>query len=110
MWLNFLHHGDLTQLGGRSSAATDVRPGPTAEPDFDVQTALWSGRASCCEAKPAVLVIMPPEIGQHQPTELLLCWQHYQASQHSLAVARTTAALARGRAASEPVWLTAVSA
>jgi hypothetical protein len=110
MWQNILHRGVSIQVAGRTSAAVEVTQCTTTEPEFDVQAALWSGRACCCPAKPAVLVIMPPETGWQQPTELLLCWEHYRASQRSLAAARATAALAHVTAPSETVWPSAVSA
>lgn len=93
MWLNFLHHSDSIQIGSRPSAVMAVAPCAITEPEFDVQAALRCGRACCCPAKPAVLVIMPPKTGRQQPTELLLCWEHYRASQRSLLAGRATAAL-----------------
>jgi hypothetical protein len=110
MWLNILHHGDSTHVGGRFSAPVEDMSYAVGAPEFNVQAALWSGRARCCPAKPAVLVIMPPASGRPQPTELLLCWYHYRASQRSLAAARAMASLADGTAAGDVAWPSGVSA
>jgi hypothetical protein len=83
-----VHPGKPTQIGVRHSAAATQTPRLTAESEIHVQTTIWSGRACCCAAKPAVLVIMPPTAGRPQPTELLLCWEHYRARQRSPAAAR----------------------
>jgi hypothetical protein len=95
MKLNFLHQAEPTQtISASRSAAALPMPDVTVESEAHVQTEIWSGRACCCPAKPVVLVIMPPTAGRPQPTELLLCWQHYLVSQRSLAAARATAHLA----------------
>jgi hypothetical protein len=104
MKLNFVHEGAPTQtIGDRRSAAALPTPNATAESGIHVQAAIWSGRACCCPAKPAVLVIMPPSADRLQPTELLLCWAHYRASQRSLAAARVTAHLADSTPAADPL-------
>jgi hypothetical protein len=110
MLMNLIHRSNSTHIGDlRPTAGTDT-PHATTEPRSDVQVALWSGQACCCPAKPAVLVIMPPTTGRQQPTELLLCWHHYRASQHSLTVARAMAHLADGTPAADTVWPSAVRA
>jgi hypothetical protein len=106
--MGLIHRGSSTQIGDRRPASATNTSHATTEPGSDVQAALWSGRACCCPAKPAVLVIMPPTTGRPQPTELLLCWHHYRASQHSLAVARAMASLADGTPAADAVWPSAI--
>jgi hypothetical protein len=109
MLMNILHRGVSIQIAGQPSVPTADTPCATTEPEFRVQAALWSGRACCCPARPAVLVIMPSAAGRPQPTELLLCWHHYRASQRSLAAARAMASLADGRPAADAAWPPAVS-
>ena len=46
------------------------------------------GRACCCPATPAVLVIMPPGPSRPRSTELLLCGHHYRVSRAALTAAQ----------------------
>lgn len=111
MKLNFLHQGEPTRtIDAKRSAAAMPTSNVTTESATHVQTDIWSGRACCCPGKPAVLVIMPPTAGRPQPTELLLCWQHYIVSQRSLAAARATAHLADSTPAADTPWPSKVRA
>lgn len=111
MKLNFLHQAEPTRtIGTGRSAAAMPTPNVTNGAGTHVQTEIWSGRACCCQAKPAVLVIMPPTVGRPQPTELLLCWQHYHVSQRSLAAARAVAHLADSTPAAHTPWPSTVEA
>jgi hypothetical protein len=110
MRLNVVHPGKPTQIGVRRSSAATQTPRQTAESEIHVQATIWSGRACCCPARPAVLVIMPPTAGRPQPTELLLCWEHYRASQRSPAAARSTAHLSDSTPATEIPWPSKVTA
>jgi hypothetical protein len=47
-----------------------------------------TGRACCCPAAPAVLVIMPPGPSRPRSTELLLCGHHYRVSRAALTAAQ----------------------
>lgn len=69
-----------------------VAAGP-ASTSYDINWhALRSaGRACCCPARPAVVVIMPPGPGRPHPTDLLLCGHHYRVSRKALAVAGAAA-------------------
>ena len=47
----------------------------------------FAGRACCCPAKPAAVVVMPPADGRPYPVDLLLCAHHYRASVGALLAA-----------------------
>lgn len=47
-----------------------------------------AGRACCCPARPAVVVLIPPTPGRPHQTELLLCRHHYLRSRQALTAAR----------------------
>ena len=44
-----------------------------------------AGRACCCPARPAVIVVMPPSQGRTRAADLLLCRHHYNVSRRALA-------------------------
>jgi hypothetical protein len=69
-----------------------VAAGPEATSyDIDWDTLRSAGRACCCLAKPAVVVIMLAGPGRPHPTDLLLCGHHYRVSRKALAAAGAVA-------------------
>lgn len=44
-------------------------------------------RSCCCQARPAVLVLMPATMARPHETDLLLCGHHFRASRRTLAAA-----------------------
>ena len=70
---------------------SETKPLTPALAPIDWRALRLAGHACCCEARPAVAVIMPPAAGRSHPTDLLLCGHHYRQSQ--LALARTGAAV-----------------
>jgi hypothetical protein len=62
---------------------TVVQPG---SPGPEENAAWWAwpletaGRACCCPAIPAAVVVMPPADGRPYPMDLLLCAHHYRSS------------------------------
>ena len=69
-----------------------------------------AGRACCCPAQPAVIVIMPPGPGRPHPTELLLCGHHYRASRHALEAAGAGIFNLDGASLAADIWLLAPAA
>jgi hypothetical protein len=49
-----------------------------------------AGRACCCNAAPAVAVVLPPTKTLRHSTDLLLCGHHYRQSATTLAAAHAT--------------------
>ncbi len=72
-------------------AHSEPKPLTRALTPIDWHALRLAGHACCCEARPAVAVIMPPAPGRPHPTDLLLCGHHYRNSQTALA--RTGAAV-----------------
>lgn len=47
----------------------------------------FAGRACCCPARPAAVVVMPPAGERPYPVDLLLCAHHYRVSVAALLAA-----------------------
>lgn len=47
----------------------------------------FAGRACCCPARPAAVVVMPPTDERPYPVDLLLCAHHYRVSVAALLAA-----------------------
>jgi hypothetical protein len=65
-------------------------PPGSASDSIDWRAALRAGRACCCIARPAVIVLMPPTADRLHQTDLLLCGHHYRMSRQALAAANAT--------------------
>ncbi len=81
-------------------ARSEATPATPVRGPIDWRALRFADRACCCEARPAVVVIMPPVAGRLHPTELLLCGHHYRASQMALAMSGATIFTVAGAALS----------
>lgn len=82
---------DLYTRTAHPGSALVAAPPVCTSHDIDWPALRSAGRACCCPARPAVVVIMPPAPGRPHLTELLLCGHHCRVSQMALAVAGATA-------------------
>jgi hypothetical protein len=87
MTVNFMHP---------STSRRDIPPPVPHDPagpasgSFDWRAASRAGRACCCIARPAVIVLIPPTADRPHQTDLLLCGHHYRTSKQALAAANAT--------------------
>ena len=104
---NDLHlHASATTL-----PASAGKPPAPATGFIDWDGLQWAGRACCCPAKPAVIVVMAPGPGRSNPTDLLLCGHHYRKSQSALAKAGAAVFdLAGAAVATDDRWLVGTGA
>jgi hypothetical protein len=66
--------------------------------------ARYAGRACCCEARPAVIAVMPPSAGRLAATDLLLCAHHYRALLPALAAQGATILGMNGHPLAARAW------
>jgi hypothetical protein len=66
------------------AARSETEPITPARAPIDWRALRFANRACCCEARPAVAVIMPPVSGRTRQADLLLCGHHYRANQLAL--------------------------
>ena len=71
---------------------------------IDWQAAQKAGRACCCPAHPAVIVVMPSSPGRPHQTDLLLCGHHYRWSRARLAAAGATVLDMNGAPVTDNAW------
>jgi hypothetical protein len=89
----------------RRTATTAAEQPAATEPSAVFQPApRHSGRACCCPALPAVIVMVPPAPGRTTDTDLLLCGHHFRVSQPALAAAGATILDIRGYPLAPGTW------
>jgi hypothetical protein len=102
--MSMRQHPSFQSRARRTGTAAAEQP-VAAEPQAVYQpTRRHSGRACCCPAQPAVIVMMPPIAARPTETELLLCGHHFRASQLALAAAGAMILDIRGYPLTAGAW------
>jgi len=87
MSMNFLRPSYAGRMRPPEPQAVGEAPPQAVAPGIDLLALGRADRSCCCQARPAVIAVMPPARSRQHHTDLLLCLRHYRAASRGLAAA-----------------------